>query len=940
MKRKLATLILILAGWNLASHAQVVTADPVFPVASGSVVITFHADAGDMGLKDYTGTSRIYAHTGVITDQSTSGSDWKYVIADWGVFLAKARLTQTGANTYILSIGPSIREYYGVPESEKILKLAFVFRDTVPSPNTKTGRDVGGADIFYDVSEEAAFEVKLQQPDQYTSLVDADQEITIEASASVCDSLILYQNDTRLSKVTGTTTISEVVTAAASGDFKLMVKGWHNNVMKADSAYYFVRMAVVNEAVPAGLEPGVNITGDNSAVFLLFAPYKTSVFVMGDFNNWIYCTEGFMKRSPDGNWFWLEVTGLNPGEEYGFQYFIDETLRIPDPYATKVLDPWNDKYIEESTYPGLMPYPEGLADNLVSVFQTRPPEYTWRNSDFAAPSADTLIIYELLVRDFVEAHDFKTITDSLAYFSRLGVNAIEFMPVNEFEGNSSWGYNPSMYFAVDKYYGPADDFKELIDSCHSRGIAVIMDLVLNHAYGTNPLVRMYWNSTTGQPASNNPWFNVTSPNPVFSWGYDFNHQSNATKAFVDSVCHYWIDEFRVDGFRFDFTKGFTNTPGDGWAYDASRIAILNRIGDKIRSYKPDAILILEHFTENSEEKELASDGFLLWGDAKFRYQAASTSHSDWNMSIAEASWIDLGWSVPGIVDYMESHDEERIMFLNLDQGEAVGGYNIKDLTIALKRIKLTATFFMTIPGPKMLWQFEELGYDYAKNYNNDPLGPKPIRWDYYNDSRRKNLFDNFSALAGLKKNYPAFSSDNFSLYESGETKRLNIQHADMDVVVLGNFDVFPRTIDPNFTLTGTWYEFFSGKSLAVTTANQNTPLSLLQGEYRLYTSKPVSRPSFLTGIDDQYTGKADEGILFDVYPNPFSAQTLIRFAGENEYKPHTIEVFSANGGIVYTEAVPSGISEVTLDGSGLASGVYYVKVTSGRTLSVRKMIRL
>jgi 1,4-alpha-glucan branching enzyme len=89
--------------------------------------------------------------------------------------------------------------------------------------------------------------------------------------------------------------------------------------------------------VPAGLKPGVNITGDNSAAFLLYAPYKNSVFVMGDFNNWVHSSEGFMKRSPDGNWYWLEVTGLDPAKEYAFQYLIDESLHIPDPYSTKCL---------------------------------------------------------------------------------------------------------------------------------------------------------------------------------------------------------------------------------------------------------------------------------------------------------------------------------------------------------------------------------------------------------------------------------------------------------------------------------------------------------------------------------------------------------------------------------------------------------------------------
>jgi len=941
MKAKQPIMVLIITLISLAANAQVVTTDPVFPVASGQVVITFHADKGDMGMKDYTGDD-VYAHTGVITNVS---SEWRYVVSGtWSTTVPppdKVKLTRVGDNTYTLTISPSIRAFYGVPESETILKMAFVFRNGNAS---RTGRDVGGADIFYSVSEEAAFNVLLSQPALYTSMVNAGEEIPVLAAASVCDSIILLQNDVRLKKVTETS-LSHTITATGAGSFKLVAKAWYNNVMKADSVYYFIRTATVMEAVPAGLRPGVNITGDNSATFLLYAPYKNSVFVMGDFNNWIHSSEGFMKRSPDGNWYWLEVTGLDPEEEYGFQYLIDESLRIPDPYTTKVLDPWNDKYIEESTYPDLKPYPEGLADNLVSVFQTRPPEYTWKNNDFEAPAADTLIIYELLVRDFVEKHDFKTIRDSLAYFSRLGINAVELMPVNEFEGNSSWGYNPSMYFAVDKYYGPENELRAVIDSCHSRGIAVIMDLVLNHAYGTNPLVRMYWNSSTSQPASNNPWFNVTSPNTSYSWGYDFNHQSNDTKAFVDSVCHYWIDEFKVDGFRFDFTKGFTNTPGDGWAYDASRIAILKRIGDKIWSYKPDALLILEHFTDNNEEKELASYGFLLWGSAKYRYQAASTSQSSWNMSIAyDASWLNRGWSVPGIVDYMESHDEERIMYLNLNNGEAVGGYNIKELTTALKRIKLTATFFMTIPGPKMLWQFQELGYDYAKNYNDDPLGPKPIRWDYYNVAARKNLYDNFAALAELKKSEPAFSSDNFSIYESGETKRLNIQHSDMDVVVLGNFDLFPRDIAPNFTRTGTWYEFFRGTVVEVSTSNQNTPLTLLQGEYRIYTSRQVNRPAFLTGIDDPFADREGEDILFDIYPNPFSEAAIITFTGETAWQPHTVEIFSAGGSLVGIFNTPAGVSEFTWDGKSsrgrnVANGIFFVRVSSGNLKTTKKIIK-
>ncbi len=942
MKLKYPVLILILAGWCLASQAQVVTTDPVFPLASGPVVITFHADRGDMGMKDYTGDD-VYAYTGLITSLSTGPTDWKHVVSGtWSTTSPppdKVKMTRTGTNTYTLTITPSIRDWYSVPAEEQILKMAFVFRNGNAS---RTGRDVGGGDIFNNVSEVASFEILLSQPSLYTSLVDAGSEIPVTVSASVADSIILYQNGIQLKKVTETS-LGHTITATGSGSFKLLAKAWHNAIMKADSAFYFIRTATVTQSVPAGLKPGVNITGENTAAFLLYAPYKRNVFILGDFNNWIHSSEGFMKRSPDGNWYWLEVTGLDPEKEYAFQYLIDESLKVPDPYSTKVLDPWNDKWIEESTYPNLKPYPEGFAENLVSVFQTRPPVYTWKNSSFIPPARDTLIIYEMLVRDFIETHHFRTIRDTLDYLKRLGVNAIELMPVNEFEGNNSWGYNPAMYFAVDKYYGTENDFRELVDSCHSRGIAVIMDLVLNHAYGTNPLVRMYFNSITGKPASNNPWFNVDAPHRAFSdWGYDFNHESNATRAFVDSVCHYWISEFRVDGFRFDFTKGFTNKlTYDDWtssgaaAYDASRIAILNRIGNRIRSYKPDAILILEHFADNNEEKELAANDFLLWGDGKWRYQDASTGKS---LDLAETSWKSLNWDRPGLVDYMESHDQERIMYLNTTQGRADGGYNIKDFNTAIKRVKLTATFFLTIPGPKMLWQFQELGYDYILGDGFQRLEEKPIRWDYYDIAVRNNLYNNFAALIELRKKNPAFSSDNFTLYRSGMTQRLNILHSDMDVVVLGNFDLFPRTLDPNFTRTGTWYEFFSGNTVNITAASQNTPVSLVQGEYRLYTSRQVARPSFLTGIEDQFIDE-DGGVLFDVYPNPFRDRTVIQFGGDYQYQPHRVELISATGAMVRMINAPAGIDEIEFDGSDLAAGVYYLKVTSGRVSSVRLVVR-
>ena len=165
---RLRILILLLLGTASAIDAQVITVNPAFPTASDAVVVTFNADQGNMGLKDYTGD--VYAHTGVITDKSTSGSDWKFVIAPWETNLPKAKMTRVSSNVYTLSVSPSIRDFYGVPVSDTIKKLAFVFRSW---DRTKEGKAATGGDIFYDVQKTPVFEVMLTQPDKYTSLVNA-----------------------------------------------------------------------------------------------------------------------------------------------------------------------------------------------------------------------------------------------------------------------------------------------------------------------------------------------------------------------------------------------------------------------------------------------------------------------------------------------------------------------------------------------------------------------------------------------------------------------------------------------------------------------------------------------------------------------------------------------------------------------------------------------
>ncbi len=649
------------------------------------------------------------------------------------------------------------------------------------------------------------------------------------------------------------------------------------------------------------------------------------MYAIGDFNDWAIDNQYMLKH--DGDYWWITLSELESGKEYAFQYLVDGDLRIADPYTDKVLDPWNDAYIPASVYPNLKPYPTGKTDGIVSVFQTAQTSYQWQISDFELPAKEKLVIYELLVRDFVMEHSFKAVTQKLDYLQTLGVNAVELMPVNEFEGNDSWGYNPSFYFAVDKYYGTKDDFKALVDACHERGMAVIMDMVLNHSYWQSPFVRLYWDGTA--PAADNPWYNVSSPNPTYSWGYDFNHESPQTQALVDSVCSYWMSQYRVDGFRFDFTKGFTNTPGDGWAYDASRISILKRMTAEIRRRNPKALVIFEHLAENNEEVELADDNILLWGNMNNNYCEAIMGYNESGKSdLSRSIWSQREFHQPNLIAYMESHDEERMMYKARQYGGSVSGYNVKDLNTALSRAELSACFYLVTPGPKMIWQFGELGYDYSINYctdgtvsDNCRLSPKPVKWDYLENANRKQLYDTYSYLNQLKQEYPVFSTTDFTYSLNNAVKYFIWRSSDMNAFAVGNFDVKQSTVTAILPHPGTWYDAFSGQVYEFTSTYSTT---LQPGEYRLFTDKAVKEP--ITGVADLV---ADES-GFIVYPNPVKDMLYLN----TEKEVNVVKILTTSGLQVKYER---NVRQINV--SGLPTGVYLLQIMDGKKQKTVKFVK-
>ena len=922
--------------------AQLITSKPPFPTANDSVTIIFNAALGDQGLKGYTGD--VYAHTGVITNLSTSYSDWRHVVTPWDTNLPKTKMKNIGTNLWELKISPSIRAYYNVPTSEKILKLAFVFRN---ADGSITGRNVGGADIFYDVYQ-PGLNVQITNPTKTNpNIISLNDSVQINWNSSSADSTFLFI-DNKLIKADTGTTFSLKIKGTTTGKHWIVAKADSASKIVYDSAYFFVLGANTFASLPQGIRDGINYINDSTVTLCLYAPQKKYVFVIGDFNNWEVGNQWQMKETPDSLRYWLTISGLKPKKQYVFQYFIDGSIRIGDPYASQVSDPWNDKYISSATYPNLIPYPYGKTTGIATVLETGQTPYSWKVKNFTPPKKEDLVVYELWVSDFTKAHTFDAIIDTLDYLKKLGVNAIELMPVNEFEGNLSWGYNPNYYFAVDKYYGPRNTYKAFIDTCHANGIAVIMDVVLNHAMGTCPLAMMYWNASKNQPAANNPWFNETSPNPVYSWGNDFNYDSPQTMKFADSVTNYWLTEYKVDGFRFDFAKGFTNTPGDGYAYDQSRINHLEHIYNHMKSFHPNAIDILELFTAQSEEKVLTDYGMTVWGNENYNYGQATMGYSS-GSDFSGISYKQNGFSKPGsLMGYMESHDEERLMYKNETYGNSnsSGSYNVKDTITGLKRMEMAGAFFFTVPGPKMIWMFGELGYDYSINYcsngtinNNCRTDLKPIRWDYYNQPARKKLYEVWSALIKLKKTQPVFKTANFTMDVSSLIKKIQLNDNSMDVTIIGNFDVNPGSINPTFQKAGWWYDYFTGDSLNVTNTNSN--ISLQPGEYHLYTSKKLLRPDFVTGVSKIVN--PDNFSKINIFPNPSSANSMaeMKVKLSSPVKSSRIIIYDLTGRkvkTVYQGSLKKGQNMINLDLNGIGQGLYIVTVQTLNRRIVSKLI--
>ncbi len=803
-------------GDNLPLHYPLVSTQPKFVTENSTDDIVLTLNAANSSMANFTGD--IYAHTGVITSASSSLSDWRYIKASWSENRSDCKLRSIGNNLWQLTLKGGVRSFYGIPQSIEVEKLAFVFRSADGSKEIKSAN----GDIFIDVVSDELM-VDIVSPSDGDCYRTGNQ-VVIQVNQNRASEVSLYKNGEMI-KCSSAGSITYAYTPNAGEDVELRAVATDGEQSVEKVVRYSVIGSTQYAARPSGISDGVTISG-NSATFALYAPGKSSVFVIGDWNNYSLTHAGMMKR--DGDYFWTKIEGLSEGVEYGYQYLIDESIRVADPYSKKVLDPWNDKWISSSTYPNLKPYPEAYTSDIVSVFELSPTAYQWQVEKFTPAPKNSVVIYELLLRDFTSDGTVRAATQKLDYLQNLGITAIELMPIQEFDGNDSWGYNPCFYFAPDKAYGTSEDYKYFIDECHKRGIAVILDVVINHATGLFPWAKMWWDSSANTTTSQNPFFNRVARHP-YNVYHDLNHEYWKTRSYFKDMLKYWIREYKVDGYRFDLSKGLTQTnTGDdvgAWSgYDGSRIAIIKDYANAIREVSSSAYIILEHFADWWEENELACHkDILLWNnECEGYYQTVMGYNSSSDLKGSE-EW--------GRVSYFESHDEERTAYKAVTWGQSWVNSSWSRLS---KQIQGAYAIHLLSPYPKMMWQFGELGYDVSIE-DNGRTGKKPAKWEYYNNSDRRAIYNAIGKILKWRAGHKAMYSHNdvqCNTFHASDGdfggKHLVYSTAEGSVIVVSNFSNSHVEFDIAVPKSGVWQNLMSGASISL---GSNYHVSLNGGEY-------------------------------------------------------------------------------------------------------------
>ena len=529
---------------------------------------------------------------------------------------------------------------------------------------------------------------------------------------------------------------------------------------------------------------------EGGVVFRVWAPHAERVSVIGSFNGWDGDKHP-MQGEENGYWY-ADVKEAHVGDQYKFLLATEkgDYSRI-DPYAREVT---------------------GSVGNAI-VHDTH---FDWQGDDFHLAPWNELVIYELHVGTFNDDEEddlpgqFASVSARLGHLKKLGINAIQIMPVGEFAGDRSWGYNPAHIFSVELTYGGPLAFKRFVKRAHQQGIAVILDVVYNHL-GPSDLDLWQFDGWSENDRGGIYFFN--DDRAITPWGEtrpDYG-RGEVRQYILDNV-FMWLEEYHVDGVRFDCIQFIRTVDGseaqelpEGWS-------LLQWINSQVSQKYPGRITIAEDLQNNkwiTRDVGAGGAGFGSQWDSNFVHPirlAVITPDDEQRSLVAIRDALCYRYNDDAFdrVIYSESHDEVANGKARVPQE-----VNPKDPKgwYAQKRSTLAAAMVFTAPGIPMLFQGQEF---LEGEWFRDTV---PVDWDQNEEFR--GIVRLYRDLSRLRLNRDGFTrglcGQFTQVYHLHDERKVIAFHrwdkggpAD-DVVVVANFFHEPQDgYVIGFPAAGTW----------------------------------------------------------------------------------------------------------------------------------------
>ncbi|MFQ5491995.1 MAG: alpha-amylase family glycosyl hydrolase [Phycisphaerae bacterium] len=532
---------------------------------------------------------------------------------------------------------------------------------------------------------------------------------------------------------------------------------------------------------------GATLTTDGGAVFRVWAPGATSAALRGVMNAW-----GITAMTGGGGFWTLRFANILPGDMY--KYFFSGIEWSPDARNRA----WNS------------------ADNNNS-FVIDPFAYTWGDQDFVPPQFEEMVVYELHVGTFSGRGDglnrmglYRDVVDQhLDHLLRLGVNVVELMPVAEFDGFNSWGYNPANQWGVEESYGSPDDLKYLIDTLHQNGIAVLNDVVYNHFTISGNEMWCY-DGTQSYFDGNCVSGFVDTP-----WGAQADFDSAGVADYFADNALYWLDEYHMDGYRMDATRFMR----DNFIFPAGQSSgwfLMREINDRIDNRAADKISIAEELpndTAITRSTAAGGAGFdSQWHDQFVdNVRGAVVAAAFGNASMANIVTAINASAYPNkthLVRYIDSHDEAG----NQDRLPAVIDAGNPGSVFARGRTTFAEGLALTVPGIPMFFQGSEWLED--THFDSQLTG----RIDWALAAANSDIVQLFSDLISVRKSNCAMRSDGGHqiIQQDDANEVIAFQRFDQSgnilqvVASLNNNDLNSYRV--GFPQAGTWYELVNSQA--------------------------------------------------------------------------------------------------------------------------------